>query len=381
MPLRAAGGNAMQFECPSCGGSLRVPESEKTTTCPFCGSSVLVPFDHAGLGGAARGVAAKQAGEGQGVSRTKIAGCLVVIAALVMLVAGVAAVLFLTAVRNDPGMIAGSEPKAVGGALLRFGAPGTGAGCFTDPRHVAVDGQGRIYVAERGTGRVQVFDSSGRFLSQWVVGEQGGALMTSMDADANGRVFAVEAGRIVVRDGMSGDSIGALPGPPGFRDVFVAGDGRIVATLRSAGDELFRFSPSGGEELHVVRAVEGASGRPELSPMAATDGLGRIFVLGASASSVFMFDSSGGFTARFGSAGDGPGRLRAPSDIAVDGRGLVYVSDISGIQVFDQAGEYIGTMAAGSGGYVSGMDFDPSGNLVVVTGSCEVLVLPPFEEK
>ena len=35
------------------------------------------------------------------------------------------------------------------------------------PHNVAVDSQGRVYVTDRDNRRVEVFDSSGKFLSQW----------------------------------------------------------------------------------------------------------------------------------------------------------------------------------------------------------------------
>src|SRR6185436_902489 len=50
-------------------------------------------------------------------------------------------------------------PPAFADVVLRFGSEGTGAGRFEDARSVAVDGAGRIYVAEYSGGRVQVFDS------------------------------------------------------------------------------------------------------------------------------------------------------------------------------------------------------------------------------
>ncbi|NLP04994.1 6-bladed beta-propeller [Candidatus Fermentibacteria bacterium] len=372
----------MEFKCPSCGGDLKVPDSEKTASCPYCGSLVLVPEGYAGMSRPSGGMTIGTAGTEPAVSRTKIAGCLVVMAALIMLVAGVAAVLFITAVRNDPGKLGVSGPGTDGSVLLRFGSPGTGTASFTDPRHVAVDGQGRIFVAEYGTGRIQVFDPEGSFLSQWFVTDAGGdVFISSIDAASDGRVFAVHGGRIGIFDGMTGDSLGELSGADGFEDVNVAGDGSIVATQWSAGDGIFRFSGSGEEELHVMNAVEDASGEPELSPVASTDGLGNIYILGVFNSAVFVFDRNGRFTDTFGSSGQGRGRFSAPSDIAVDSRGLVYVSDFSGIQVFDPYGGFLGTLDTGRSGYVFGMDFDPSGNLVVVTGDCEVLVIPPFEEQ
>ena len=47
------------------------------------------------------------------------------------------------------------------------GAPGSAAGQFSYPRAVAVDTEGRIYVADSGNNRVQVFSADGTFLRQW----------------------------------------------------------------------------------------------------------------------------------------------------------------------------------------------------------------------
>jgi len=50
--------------------------------------------------------------------------------------------------------------------LFQWGAPGTGPGEFNTPHALAVDGAGRVYVADRENDRVQVFDARGRFLKQ-----------------------------------------------------------------------------------------------------------------------------------------------------------------------------------------------------------------------
>ncbi len=47
------------------------------------------------------------------------------------------------------------------------GMPGTAAGQLNFPRAVAVDAEGRIYVADSGNNRVQVFNADGTFLRQW----------------------------------------------------------------------------------------------------------------------------------------------------------------------------------------------------------------------
>ena len=51
--------------------------------------------------------------------------------------------------------------------LLEFGKRGTGPGEFGMPHNVQVDVQERVYVSDRDNGRVQVFDSNGKFLREW----------------------------------------------------------------------------------------------------------------------------------------------------------------------------------------------------------------------
>jgi DNA-binding beta-propeller fold protein YncE len=51
--------------------------------------------------------------------------------------------------------------------LLQWGARGNGPGQFQLPHNVAVDAQGKVYVTDRDNRRLEVFDSSGKFLSEW----------------------------------------------------------------------------------------------------------------------------------------------------------------------------------------------------------------------
>jgi NHL repeat len=53
-----------------------------------------------------------------------------------------------------------------GNWLKSWGEPGDGPGQFNTPHSIAVDAQGRVYVADRGNRRVQVFDGEGKFLRQ-----------------------------------------------------------------------------------------------------------------------------------------------------------------------------------------------------------------------
>ena len=53
-----------------------------------------------------------------------------------------------------------------GNWVKSWGTPGTGPGQFRQPHSIAVDEQNRIYVADRGNRRIQVFDTEGNFLRQ-----------------------------------------------------------------------------------------------------------------------------------------------------------------------------------------------------------------------
>ena len=54
------------------------------------------------------------------------------------------------------------------GRFLRaWGSKGSEPGQFRVPHALALDSRGRLYVADRGNARVQVFDPAGRFLAEW----------------------------------------------------------------------------------------------------------------------------------------------------------------------------------------------------------------------
>src|SRR5215207_1593880 len=73
------------------------------------------------------------------------------------------------AVTSDSQPAPGARPTATPDTieLVKLGGEGNGAGRFSDNRHVAVDGKGRIYSSDYSPHRVQVFGPDGTFISQW----------------------------------------------------------------------------------------------------------------------------------------------------------------------------------------------------------------------
>ena len=51
--------------------------------------------------------------------------------------------------------------------ILQWGGHGSGPGQFEMPHALAMDSQGRLFVADRGNNRVQIFDQDGKFIAQW----------------------------------------------------------------------------------------------------------------------------------------------------------------------------------------------------------------------
>lgn len=51
--------------------------------------------------------------------------------------------------------------------ISSFGERGTGDGQFMQPHGLALDAQGRLYVADRGNNRVQVVTTDGKFVASW----------------------------------------------------------------------------------------------------------------------------------------------------------------------------------------------------------------------
>jgi len=249
-------------------------------------------------------------------------------------------------------------------ALLEFGKEGIGPGMFTDARSIAVDGAGRIYVGEYTGGRIQVFDSAGKFVTQWSIGDRK-TILRGLAADRKGTVYAVYGGHIELYKGETGEKLGQREYERwGFDDVTTGADGGLVAAWQSNRDDIVVFDPNGKVVRTIPAAISSASGDSELSMRVAVDGSGFIYALGRFNEAVFKFARDGKFMTRFGGKGDQPGQFRAPYSIAVDGFGRVYVGDMKGIQVFDADGRYL--TALNVKGMAFGMVFNDRNELFVI---------------
>ena len=382
------------LQCPTCGAPLDYdPQSgAETIRCPFCANTAVLPRS-------ARPAAAPQivisTGFSRGVRRSARGAFAGVLVLLLVIFGFTGAIIFFVmrsvnrtvsdvtsrvGVPNTRSTLAPTAPKNSPWAgytepALAFGSEGIGPGNFKDARSIAVDSQGRIYVGEYSGGRVQVFDSSGKYITQWTVDPK--MPLRGLAADRDGTVYVVQRGQITRYEGTSGRSLGSGGSGGGrFDDVAVAADGGLVAFAQDPRDNLVRMDRSGQVSKIIKQAVSGQTDRSELDIRVAVDGLGNMYGLGTFNDAVFKFSPDGRFLTQFGGDGDEPGQFRAPGAIAVDNQGRVYVADFKGVQIFDPNGRYLDTIKVK--GAASGLAFNESGELFVVART-QVYKFAPFK--
>lgn len=382
------------FTCPSCGAPQEVPKQPASTLrCPYCGHQVIIPeelrvepepdeeqpstmvVDLTGVGNEPAAVSSRG---------RRWLGCLVIaVIGLLVIISLIPLLIIPLIVRQTTTQIESVIPQQIISTVfipgftpppaatptpgfatlaLSFGGEGTGAGLFEDARTVGVDGEGRIYVGEYLGGRVQVFDPAGKFLTQWLV--DGELPLLDMVVGRDGTVYIVQRGDIWLYDGMSGKLLGKYPdNEEDIDDMYLPLDGGLLAASTSFSDDILRFNREGELALTIPDAISGVTGDSELTMRVAEDGLGNLYALGGFNEAIFKYNPKGKFTNQFGSSGDEAGQFRALLDLAVDGQGRVYASDITGVQVFDGNGRYLALIEVDSPAF--GLVIDEQGFLYV----------------
>ncbi len=254
------------------------------------------------------------------------------------------------------------NPFAFARVTLAFGGKGSGPGFFTDPRAIAVSPAGDVFVGEYTDGRIQRFDSSGAYQLLWNIGPD--QYINQLATDSAGDVYLVARGEIRKYDGDTGSPLGVITHPSGhwFETLAIGADGLLVAAVDS--EDILRYNPAGQPFFSMADSGLNQTGDAERAISMALDGLGNIYLL-TDEDAVIRYSPDGRLLGRFGSDGDEPGQFRAPSAIAVDGQGRIYVSDIRGIQVFANDGRYLDKIEVE--GYAFGLAFDTQNNLWAVT--------------
>ncbi|HSS44310.1 MAG TPA: NHL repeat-containing protein, partial [Thermoanaerobaculia bacterium] len=186
-------------------------------------------------------------------------------------------------------------------AAHEWGREGSGPGELSEPRGLASDTRGNLYVADTKNNRIQIFDGNGQWLRQ--VGTQGSG------------------------DGQFKEPCGAFVDPDGGLWVADTWNQRIA-----------HVGPD-GQWL-------GSVGGPEngfFGPRAVLVSRGFLYVADTGNKRIVRFDLRGNRLSTWGGDGTGPGQFVEPVGLAADASGNVYVADTGNhrVQVFDAEGKFL----------------------------------------
>ncbi len=185
--------------------------------------------------------------------------------------------------------------------LQAWGGQGNGKGQFQEPRGIAIDVKNRVYVADTGNRRIQVFTGDGAFLAQWNRGDQPFVEPVAVVVNSKGEILVLDSGPCWI-----------------YR---FSADGKYLDKF--GGPEAQLYHPRG----------------------MAIDAKDAIYVADTGGARYLIFDANGVKGGSYGGiGGKAAGQFLDPSDIAVSPAGDVYAVDASNrrIQRLDLLGRYQG---------------------------------------
>ncbi len=210
-----------------------------------------------------------------------------------------------------------------------------------------MDSEDRLFVLNRGSHPVAVFDRHGRLAASWGAGQFSSAHGVCIGDD--GSVYCTDDGNhTVAKFSDRGEPRMVLgtrdrPSDTGYTRAPGAGMAEQVATIRRAAAPFNR--PTG-----VALSARGA--------LYVSDGYGN--------ARVHRFSPAGTLELSWGEPGTGPGQFRVPHSVRLDRQGRVWVCDRENgrIQIFDADGAFIDQWAELHGNPCD-LCFDRSGTVYV----------------
>jgi DNA-binding beta-propeller fold protein YncE len=215
---------------------------------------------------------------------------------------------------SDPALLAPQAAPELDYVALPDPLPLPAGTTMGAPAAVAFDAKGHLWVLTRGPQPLFEFDANGAFVRAF-----GEGLFTrthGLRFDADGNIWVSDVGaHIVVKMSPAGQTLLTLgvKGEPGVWDE-AAGSRR----LNQPNDVAFG---RGGEVFVVQGHTPGADGDPR----------------------VLKFDRTGRFIKSWGGKGKTPGKFEVAHGIAIDAKGLLWVTDRENqrIQIFDADGGFV----------------------------------------
>jgi streptogramin lyase len=369
--LRDSAVGSELFRCPTCGASLEVVDAP-SVKCKYCGNSVPVPPELRPQKPLQPQVVIQQVDfsspqYAEATKASRSVGCIITVVVLVITLGAVGYGLFasqsaMTSMQSALQEVQVQIPEVSGVPSVKptpgfaqivqeFGTQGNGPGQLDDARYVAIDSAGNLWTADYQDGRVQQFDSSGKFMQliQVPPDKNDNNLIEGLAADLKGNLYVARGGDILKYSISDGSLVKTFPGKfPNTRYQALAVDvqNNLYAIHSTASDNsVIKLNPDGKQLARwddIVTKVNKKDAAMDLG--IAVDGLGNIYIASSFGNQVYSYDSQGKFIDRFGQEGNEPGQLSFPKDIAADGQKHLYVHHSGGIDQFDTSGRFIGKL-------------------------------------
>ncbi|MEW5772454.1 MAG: NHL repeat-containing protein [Thermodesulfobacteriota bacterium] len=223
-----------------------------------------------------------------------------------------------------------------GGRILAFDAEHrfvsdfAAGGALKEPAGLVRDGRDRFFVAEPGKGRVLVVDMAAKTVADLDLSSarKGNPVYPGRLAlDREGRLYLADrANQRVLVFNPDLDLVRELPvSGRGLRDVQVDDAGRVYAL--DALECLVRVLEPDGRQIRTLGRRGPGRGELLFPSALAVDPRGVVYVADARRDKVLKYGPDGSFLSEFSQSGWLEGRLRGPSALCLDREGRIYVVD------------------------------------------------------
>lgn len=213
------------------------------------------------------------------------------------------------------------------------------------PHGVAADGNGKVYVADWGAGKIHYFNFEKKKYEQFGKTKSGDLVSPiGVAIDADGLVYITDSvkKRVFVFEGTKNIRIigdDSLSRPTGITINKKEGMIYVADTL----SHRIRVYDLNGVHVRSFGEQGGEDGQFNYPTHLAMNSAGNLYVMDTLNFRVQIFDKNGRFISKFGGNGSAIGDFMKPKGIAVDSEDHIWVSDglRNSVQVFDREGRLL----------------------------------------